>query len=100
MDLSSQATKPHLRRSYVLALCLCAQRALAETTEGSASEEKAFDQQVLDAVKNPSAPESFKILLGLGLAIAVVTGLAITAWSSCKKEDTLRVTLDDVDDGS
>ena len=69
---------------------------LAENTEEEAAvEQKALLDQVLEAVKNPSG-EHVQIYIGLGLLLAVIAAVVMTA---LKGEETQKVTFDDVDDG-
>jgi len=58
---------------------LSAQRVLAEnTSEEAAVQEKALLDQVLEAVKNPSA-DHMQIYIGLGLLLAVIAAVIMTA---------------------
>lgn len=69
---------------------------LAEGTgEEDAIKEKALLDQVLEAVKNPSA-DHMQIYLGLGLLLAIIAAVIMSAM---KGEETQKVTLDDVDTG-
>ena len=88
-----QIHSPHLKKAYLIALCLQATRVLAEVPEGQAVEEKALLARVMDAIKHPGA-EHLPIYVGLGFALAVIAGIVFMALG--KKETTLKVTLDDV----
>ena len=66
-----------MKKAYLISLCLCAQKVLAENSaEGEVVEQKAMLQQILDAVTNPSG-EHYKIYMGFGLTIIV----AIIYWA-------------------
>lgn len=57
MDQLNRLAQPlRMQKAYLISLCLSAQRVLAENTgEQDAVKEKALLDQVLEAVKNPSA---------------------------------------------
>ena len=84
-----------LQKAYLISLCLSAQRVLAEnTSEEAAVQEKALLDQVLEAVKNPSA-DHMQIYIGLGLLLAVIAAVIMTAM---KGEETQKVNLDELAD--
>lgn len=84
-----------LQKAYLISLCLSAQRVLAEnTSEEAAVQEKALLDQVLEAVKNPSA-DHMQIYIGLGLLLAVIAAVIMTA---LKGDETQKVSLDDFAD--
>ena len=95
MDLN-RLTKPvRLQKAYLISLCLSAQRVLAEnTSEEAAVQEKALLDQVLEAVKNPSA-DHMQIYIGLGLLLAIIAAVIMTA---LKGDETQKVSLDDFAD--
>lgn len=80
-------------KAYLISLCLCAQKVLAENTgEEAAVEEKAFIDQVLEAVKNPSA-DHMQVYTGMVLILAIIGFIVMTA---LKKDEVVKVSLDDI----
>ena len=95
MEISRTLGCDKLKKAYLLSLCLCAQKTLAETTTAEeAVQEKAFIGQVLDAITKPSA-EHMSTYLGLGLALAIVAGIVLIALGGSKKENQIKFSLED-----
>ena len=83
-----------LKKAYLISLCLSAKTVLAETSsEGQADEEKTMVNQVLEALLQPSA-EHMQIYLGLGLVLAVISGLVYQSF----REGEMKVTMEDFND--
>jgi len=65
------------------------------TTEGVAEKEKALLNQVLDALTKPSS-EHMATYIGLGLALAIISGIVFMAMGSQGDKPSMKVTMDDV----
>ena len=86
MEINRYLGCDKLKKAYLISLCLCAQKTLAETTTvEEAVQEKAFLSQVLDALTKPSS-EHMATYIGLGLALAIVAGIVFIAMGSTKEK--------------
>ena len=90
MEHNNQVSRPiHLQKAYLIALCLTAQRVLAETTEeGTAPQEKALLDQVLDSLTQPAG------IISLCVAAAVIIGVVVMGMSG--GDSGSKVTLEDL----
>ena len=97
MEFKRQIIGGKLQKAYLISLCLCAKRALADTTEeGTAEQEKAFVDQVLESLTQPSA-EHMNTYIGLGLALAIIAGIVFMAIGGGQTDkNQIKVTMDDV----
>ena len=90
MEINKLSRPVHLQKAYLIALCLTAQRVLAETTEeGKAPEEKALLDQVLENLTQPAG------IASVCVAFAVILGIVFMGMSGGKDSGS-KVTLDDL----
>jgi hypothetical protein len=66
---------------------------LAETPEGEAIPEKTLVEQILEAVKKPSA-EHLNLYIGMGLVLAVIAGVVYAAFG--KEQEIQKISMEDL----